>query len=191
MYLPKSKYKGDQYTSGQEYIIPGEIDAYVGPYFTTFNGTAYTGEKPSSTSVKLEPLPEKENPTGYNSPITGEVLFYEEYDGLRNNIDEFKLRSTLPVTRHYPKPTQEDYNRGEFMRYFARDKKTRIVLEISKDVYASMKQKEPKYYFPKYDILEMKWNLTDAQTNISTIRFKSFDMPELISFINDPAQFVK
>lgn len=191
MYLPKSKYKGGQYTPGQEYIIPGEIDAYVGPYFTTFKGAAYTGAEPSTTSVRLEPLPEKENPTGFNSPVTGEVIFYEEYDLLRNNKSEFDLRSTLPVPTFYPTPVVKDYEKGNLVRYFVRDKTTKRLQEVSSTVYKSIKSKKAEYYYPRYDILELQWNLSTVRDNIYTLARLSVNFPELKQYLKDPSQFVK
>lgn len=190
MYLPKSKYKGNQYTPGREYIIPGEIDAYVGPYFITFKGVAYTGAEPSRSSVKLEPLPEKENPTGFTSD-TGEVVFYQEYDQLRNDPQEFKLRSTSPVPTYYPKPTDKDYQKGMFKRYFVRDKQIGRVQEVNETVYRAIKTKTTQYYYPKYAILELDWSLTSIMDNRYVTALKAIKFPELTNYLKDPAQFVK
>ena len=190
MYLPKSKYKGNQYTSGREYRIPGELDAYVGPYFTTSKGIAYTGAEPSPSSVRLEPLPEKENPTGYSSS-TGEVVFYEEYDLLRNNPQEFELRSTSPVPTHYPKPTDKDYEKGALTRYFVRDKTNGRIQEVSSTVYKSIKSKKTDYYYPKYSILQLEWRLTSIQDNRYTTSLGAISFKGLVEYLKNPAQFVK
>jgi hypothetical protein len=190
MYLPKSKYKGNQFTSGQEYIIPGEVDAYVGPYFTTFTGAVYTGAEPSRASVRLQPLPEKENPTGFTS-ATGEVIFYEDYDLIRNNADEFQLRSTFPVPSYYPKPTEKDYEKGNLKRYFVKDKQTGRIQEVTSAVYRAIKTKTSEYYYPKYLITELSWSLTSIQDNRYTTTFQAFTLTGLEEYLNNPAQFVK
>ena len=189
MYLPKSKYKGNQYTTNNEYIIPGQPTGYTGFYFTTYDGKAYTGTKPSPTSVRLEKmlLEAKDNSPGtlpYN-------LASNTYDKLRNSTAELELRKTSEITTYYPKPTEEDYKEGVLKRYFVKDKHTGRVQEISRTAYRSLKAKNPEYFYPKYDIVEVQWSLIDAQTNIYEVKAKSFYIPELVNYLKDPLQFVK
>jgi len=175
MFLPKTKYKGGLHTTGTEFKNPVTGESYTGPYFKTYLGESYTGNKPSSDSVLLISQQETK-PTGAPKPIK------EEYDYLRNNSNEVDLKSTLPVPIYYPRS-----NRGATLeRYFAIDKTNQRVVEVSKDTYLSMKSKEPKYYYPKYVLKTLTWSLTNVSDNRVNAAVAGLD-----SYLKDPSQFVR
>lgn len=185
MYLPKTKYKGNLYTAGTEYVLPGEINPYVGPYFVTFTGEAYTGTSPSKNSKRLLPFEEQGSSRGIFTEGPSPVLF-EQYDGIRENQQEFKLRSTLDIPTYYPKPMPEDYTKKVILRYFAIEKTTGRILEISKETLTSLKSKEPKYYYPKYTTKVIQWSLVNINANEQII-YKE----KIGSYLKDPSQFVR
>jgi hypothetical protein len=185
MYLPKTKYKGNLYTAGTEYVLPGEINPYVGPYFETFTGETYTGTSPSKNSKKLLPFEEQGSSRGIFTEGPPPVMS-EQYDGIRENQQEFKLRSTLDIPVYYPKPMPVDYRKRFIVRYFAIEKTTTRILEISKEVYTSLNSKEPKYYYPKYDTKAIQWSLVNVRANQDTLQ-----VSRLSSYLKDPSQFVR
>lgn len=185
MYLPKTKYKGNLYTAGTEYVLPGETSPYVGPYFQTFTGEAYTGNSPSKKSKKLLPFEEQGSSRGIFTEGPPPVMF-EQYDGIRKDQQEFQLRSTLDIVTHYPKPAPADYGKNFIIRYFAIEKSTRRTSEISKEVYTSLNAKEPTYYYPKYDIKAIQWSLVNIRANQEIVRESG-----LGDYLKDPSQFVR
>ena len=183
MYLPKSKYKKKNTTGGQfQEIDTGNI--YVGSYIETMNGKFFTGSKPSSKSVQLIPIVEEGVEAVGGSVVPPPVV--EVYDVARNNNVEFNLKNTAPVRPHYPKPSSSDYTKGIIKRYFAVDKTTGQILEVSPKVYASMKAQKPEYYYPKYELKTLKWSLRDRSVN----RINS-SVTKLDSYLKDPSQFVR
>jgi len=175
MYLPTFKYKGNLYTQGEEYSIEGTNESYVGNYFTTYSGDVFTGNKPGDGPNSR--LVRYIQPTGGTSNIRP-----EQYDIIRQKDSEVQLRDTAPVPLYYPKPG----NVESFTRYFAIDKSTKRVVEVSKDVYLSMKSKEQKYYYPKYELKTLDWSLRSVSDNrINTA------IAGLESYLKDPSQFVR
>lgn len=183
MYLPKSKYKKKRTTGGQfQEINTGNI--YVGPYIETVNGKFFTGSSPSSKSIQLVPIVEEGVEAVGGNAVPPPVV--EVYDVARNNNVEFKLKNTAPVKLHYPKPSSSDYTKGIIKRYFAIDKTTGQILEVSPKVYASMKAQKPEYYYPKYELKTITWSLRNRSAN----RINS-SITKLDSYLKDPSQFVR
>jgi len=180
MYLPKSKYSGNKYTPGKQLVYSDNKEPYTGPYFETYLGEFYSGEKPSRKSRQLEPVTVE----GTVSLVEDETRLpiLERYDVVRKDSSEFKLKETLPVPLYYPKPT----NQKTLTRYFAIDKTNQRVVEVSKDTYLSMKSKEPKYYYPKYELKTLTWSLTSVSANRVNAAVAGLD-----SYLKDPSQFVR
>lgn len=180
MYLPKSKYI-TRNTAGNEFQTRRSTVPYVGPYFETSTGKFFTGSSPSSTSEELFRLAEQGDSVGriQSGP---EAVNYTDYDFIRRDDMELELRSTIPVPLHYPKPG----NGESFTRYFAIEKTTQRVVELSKSTYLSMESEETKYYFPKYDLRVLEWSLTNASENRINAAIEGLE-----SYLKDPSQFVR
>ena len=193
MYLPKSKYRANYYAYSNEYVYADTEEEYLGPYFVTYNSKAYTGTRPTAKSRLIKPV-DYSNESVFNTINEALVTNLEynitpkrnQYDFVRDNEIEVNLRDTIPVPLYYPKPTPSDYTKGIVKRYFAIDKTTGQVLEISSKVYASMKAQKPEYYYPKYELKTLKWSLRNRSTN----RINS-SVTKLDSYLKDPSQFVR
>ena len=175
MFLPKSKYKGGLHTTGTEFKNSITRESYTGPYFKTYLGEVYSGGTPSLNSVLLIPQQETTS-TGASTPIK------EEYDYIRENSNEVDLKSTLPLPLYYPRQVEGK----SFTRYFAIDKTSQRVVEVSKDTYLSMKSQEPKYYYPKYELKTLQWSSTNVSENRINASIEGLD-----SYLKDPSQFVR
>jgi len=180
MYLPKSKYRGGLNTPGSQFRDAVTKQDYVGEYFVTYVNEYYTGKKPSSSSRLLEPVV-VEGSLAAGSQVQ-EPPVYLRYDVIRKDNSELALKNTLPVPLYYPKPG----NVENFTRYFAIDKSTKRVVEVSKDVYLSMKSKEPKYYYPKYELKTLDWSLRSVSDNRINAAIAGLE-----SYLKDPSQFVR
>ena len=180
MYLPKSKYK-TSITTGNEFQTRRSTSPYVGLYFETSTGEFFTGDKPTSTSEKLFRLAEQGDSVGriQSGPT---AVDYTDYDFVRRDDAELELRSTLPIPLYYPKPEGVK----SFTRYFAIDKNTGRVVEVSKSTYLSLESQEPKYYYPKYELRLLEWSLTNPDINRINAAVEKLD-----SYLKDPSQFVR
>ena len=124
--------------------------------------------------------------SNFRSPLTS-----GEYDSVRNNLEEFNLRVTEKVPMYYPVPSKVDYTNGTFVRYFLRDKTTGQILEVAKPIFTSIKNREVKYYYPKYEYVSVSWSLTSKVANERVIPVAEKLLAGLSTYLKDPAQFVK
>lgn len=185
MYLPKSKYKTSIATKQDSLVDPNGV-LYEGAYFETFKGEKFTGSAPSNSSKRLTDITGPDQTDGTLTLGFVEPVRVTDYDIVREDKKELQLRATLPVPIYYPKPSQKDYTKGNFKRYFAVDKTTGQILEVSPAVYASMKAQKPEYYYPKYRLKTLKWSLQKRSENRINAAVTKLD-----SYLKDPSQFVR
>lgn len=180
MYLPKSKYKSGLYASLDTFVYKDSGEAYTGPYIETYLGKYLTGDTLTSLSRELIKI---DSSDAYLSGVGNNIAVYRDrYDIIRENDNELALRATTAVPLYYPRPTNEK----TLTRYFAIDKTNQRVVEVSKDTYLSMKSKEPKYYYPKYELKTLTWSLTSVSANRVNAAVAGLD-----SYLKDPSQFVR
>jgi len=149
MYLPKFKVTTPQYTYGDEYELSTTGAAYTGFYFKSSTGQAYTGKVPGDGENTLLNVSRD-----FRADFERDQPYLTDYDVLVNDPNLFALRKTLPLPPHYPMPSSQE---SAIMRYFAKEKVTGQIIEISKSTYQELKRKTTLYFYPGYDILEMMW----------------------------------
>jgi hypothetical protein len=178
MYIPKSRILTNQYTSDNKLQYKSTKEFYVGFYYKTFDGKYYTGktqnDPPNDELVKVEntettynqTLPQNEiaftdAPTIFNSLETpgyneGMVVDYANLQDI--NLDQ-STRKFLPY-QHYPKPTEDDYNLGSFVRYFCVKINQPIYLELNKKIYEALVKQDSSYLWEPYNPFQIQWTLT-------------------------------
>ena len=169
-YYPKSKIITNLYTNGGEYIIIETNQEYIGYYHKLYNGKFFSGKNPNDNPIKeLEII-------SNNIIQTDDIEVAFTYNGLVYNLiknidpSETKL---FPVY-YYPKPTQKEYDLGEFQRYFVKKTNELVYLEINKDNYTAIKNKDPKYIHEYYIPFTFSWQIYGnridiLQTNRNTV----------------------
>ena len=113
MYYPPNKIKTGLYTSGKEFVLSTNSIEYVGFYFSTFDGKFFTGKQVGDTNnVELKSYSDFVKSSSDYKFVGNE--FY--YNKVNNNIQN--LSKKLIPQPYNPVPTQEDYEKGFFNRYF-------------------------------------------------------------------------
>jgi hypothetical protein len=151
-YVPKGKVQILQ-TEGNEFIFIRNGMTYKGPYIETSDGKFYAGDDPykrsrgnelskRSTNV-LKPRTKNERTFNINKP------------------PHFKyLNKTKPILISKPRPTEEDYKKYKFTRYFAKKINSELgYLEIDKETYDSIQGKENVYDHILYHVGTIEWAL--------------------------------
>ena len=149
MYLPKFKVTEPQYTYGDEYELSTTGLVYTGFYFKSSTGQAYTGKAPGDGENTLLNVSRD-----FRTDFELDQPYLTDYDVLVNDPNLFALRKTLPLPPHYPMPSTQE---SAIIRYFAKEKVTGQIIEISKSTYQALKKKSTLYFYPGYDILELLW----------------------------------
>ena len=142
-YIPKNKIQTNLYTSGGEYAYVSTLENYIGYYYKLYNGKFFTGKTPNESNSK-------------------ELVVTPFIDG--GGIDPLSIPFN-PIL-----PTEQDYQVGEFTRYFSIRRNQSIFTEISKDTFDQYQQKSPQVSWQLYRVFSLTWELTGdinkvAQTN--------------------------
>jgi hypothetical protein len=145
MYIPKNKIQTNLYTFGGEYTYVSSNLEYIGYYYKLYDGKFFTGKTPNEPNSKEL-----------------EILIKDALIDLNTNL------STIPYDPLLP--TEQDYQVGEFTRYFNIKRNQAIFTEISKDTYNKFKQQDPQVSWRLYRVFSLSWILTGdinqvAQTN--------------------------
>lgn len=189
MYYPKSQIKSNLYTNGEEYVIESTNTPYKGYYYLTSTGVAFTGktpdDRPNQRLLKIEPLlSTKTSPFPPDSVVT-----FSFTDNPNSTNESFPLNygSTLdyaaskniniynPPVKFIPyysptTPTQQDYQNGEFRRYFCKKTNQIQYTEINQEQYDKLVAQDPQIEYSLYQPFFINWQLTGnkdqvAQTN--------------------------
>jgi hypothetical protein len=142
-YIPKNKIQTNLYTSGGEYADAFNLENYIGYYYKLYNGKFFTGKTPNESNSK-------------------ELVATPFIDGGGLN--------PLSVPYNPILPTEQDYQVGEFTRYFNIRRNQSIFTEISKDTFDQYQQKSPQVSWKLYRVFSLFWQLKGdvnrvAQTN--------------------------
>ena len=144
MYYPKSHITPNLYSNG-EYFLKNTTEIYTGYYFSTFNNKYFTGRYPNDgKNLELTLIdPDNQSPL---EDVSEDTINYKlvgdnyTYSKLKNNIDTPPIPSPTPF---YPQPSEQDYQLGEFTRYFAKkaneNKYTETSALFENSLYISIK----------------------------------------------------
>jgi len=117
MYLPKSKYTGNLYSNGTLGYATS-LSPYFGYYFKTTDNQFFTGNYPGDgPNLPLQEISFKEEDEAdldTPSPLNEYIII--------NSDPYYQSTSTLVEIPfpYYASPTTQDYQIGEFQRYFAK-----------------------------------------------------------------------
>jgi hypothetical protein len=157
MYYPKSQIKTNLYTNGGEYILSSTNEEYKGYYHKISNGDNYTGKTPEETpTVLLFPLTQN---------IIPNTISLSSESSNKEIITPSSIKSPTLPTRSIPQynptiPTQQDKDLGVFSRYFCKKTNELIYLEINKQTYDQLQNKDSKIAWDLYIPQTILWQIT-------------------------------
>ena len=187
MYYPKSQIKTNLYTNGDEYVIELTKSPYSGYYYLTSTGIAYTGktpdDRPNQKLIKVEQVeggaemsPSNKNVTATilssDSPGALDAVTFSSYTTVLNyailkNINIYN--STIKFLPYYSpvQSTLQDYQNGEFQRYFVKKTNGIVYIEINQDQFAKLEAKDPQIEFSLYQPFTITWILTGDKEQVA------------------------
>ena len=159
-YYPKKMVNTGLYASKGEFSEADTGKEYEGFYHETFNGKTFSGKDPLDPNRKLLT---KSSTFGQDTNITSLDKLPEglSYEGLGNTKGEIYRFGEDPIS-YTPRPTGEDYKRGQIIRYFAKKRnETPIrIVEINKEVYDDLSSRNGTYNYALWSILKLFWKIT-------------------------------
>jgi hypothetical protein len=175
MYFPKSQITPNQYTNGGEYVYALTKFPYIGYYFKVSTGKYYTGRNTSDRpNEELLFIAAQDYP---DNPQSSVVIIDPLYDYLTNSNSDnppVLIPTYLPVT-----PTTQDYQNGEFQRYFCKKTNETQYIEINLDQFTKLKGKDPQILYSLYQPFTITWILTGDKEQVAKT---NRNIVELISF---------
>jgi len=162
-YYPKSQIKTDLYTKGKEFRVISLQKEYTGYYWKTSKGEYFSGRNPKDgTPLELEVIPTI--PASKNNVVTYTL-------GQDNNLYNFfkgidVSKTFLLPTYVKPSPSKDDYQIGNFIRYFAKKYTQNIYIETSKEIYDNLDNQNEEYDYPSYLIFTLVWVLTGSSLSV-------------------------
>ena len=162
-YIPKSKISILD-TPGGEFINKSTGASYIGKYLELSNGKYYEGSNPSQLDQELI-IPLSSNQLSNNRDSLS-------YNNLKPKITKFQsqVKSIYPTKSL---PTDKDYTRGYYTRYFARKvNEPRGYIEVDVDIFNSIRQRKKTYDFNLYEVGSFTWNLKKGSTTSNSINLQ-------------------
>jgi hypothetical protein len=180
MYYPKSQIKPNQYTNGGEFAYANNSQEYIGYYFKVSTGKYFSGrnqdDKPNEELLSI------------NADITTDetALSTDSAVVVVDPIYSYVTNTPVPPPTAIPSfnpnlPTQQDYQNGEFRRYFCKKTNEVIYVEINQDTFDKLVAKDPQILWQLYQPFIITWQLTGNQEQVARINKNSV---ELVSFRN-------
>lgn len=160
MYFPKSQIKSNLYTNGNELIYLDSGLNYKGYYFKTSDEQFFSGKNPDSKpnieltviDLSLQNINSKEL-----IPNQADWVISEGGYLLSTKIDTTTKVDTPKY--YYPQPTPEDYEKGEFNRFFLKKTNEIKFIEISQIEYLKYLNQDSNVQYELYSPLQISWDL--------------------------------
>ena len=162
-YFPLNRVLTNRYTRGDQFVL-SDGTPYRGRYYTTYTGESFTGVNPVlGTNQPLFPFSLEEEQRKFRTNfVTGEsipniAIPYDTFAG-RTLEENTVLQELKP---YYPLPIEEDYARGYFTRYFAKNVSgPGYIFEISKLDWTKIQNGQVPDTSLGYETADILWQLT-------------------------------
>jgi len=179
-YFPLSQIKTNLFTNGYEFTtnITDTTNSYSGYYWKTSSGKYYTGKTPQDLPTQelfripnLE-LSTSQLPTIDTSNIISNITVF---DGDPITESYLKLKNINPNTTNYVPyynpviPTQQDYQIGQFRRYFVKKTNEIIYIETDKQTVEKIVAKDPQILWELYYPFFIDWQLTGDKQEVAKV----------------------
>ena len=200
MYFPKSQIKTNLYTNGEDFVLSTTKSKYVGYYWTNSSGKYYSGKTPddrpnielihvSSVSQNTSIIPGSNTSLGVNVLSLDNTAFIDTQYGVKygntfayaglKNINIYNNPTVLIPYYTPTTPTTQDYQNGEFRRFFCKKTNEILYIEINQEQFSKLVSKDSQIEWPLYQPFNIPWKLTGDKDQVAKT---NKNITELISF---------
>ena len=132
MYYPKSHITPNLYSNGEYSVVGSNNTPYTGYYFSTIDGKYFTGGYPED-GANLELINILGNSVeGVIDEVSVDLRFGTKDNYLYSTANNISPNTTnSSITPFYPSPSKQDYQLGEFTRYFAKKINQNVYIETN------------------------------------------------------------
>lgn len=168
MYIPKSKIQPNLYTNGGEYLLDG-VD-YVGKYHLLYNGQAYSGIDQYDSNPRLLTKYTPSNSSAVNQRVGDTVSFPFERDSTTEDYSAVATNLATEVqqpSQYFANPTQDEIAIGEMVRYFLKRFNDQRFVEVNKETYNSIVNKDNRYAWQLWIAMEVPWLIKGQEEEVA------------------------
>lgn len=173
IYYPEGQIQKGLYTEGREWMLEDGTE-YIGDYHKYITGEVFTKSSfIKNVSQLLIP---------FIDMSVKDLKQKFDYDALvEEPTNEFVI-AKYGITL----PTQEDYDKGYFKRYFAKRHFSQIITEVTNDNFIDLQEE----YYVK---LELAWKLRGnvEETNMKQVRTAERDIKGISNYLTNYSEFAK
>jgi len=181
MYYPKSQIKTDLYTNGGEFVTSNDGAVYQGYYFSTSDGSYFTGRNPNDKPnffLTLAPNPSL-NPLSRTNVLSSGVDSYYNYPmgyslALSSDITDTSIPPSLP-TQTIVLPTEEEYKITEYQRYFVKKSNEILYIEISQEEYRKYVDQDINVSYQLYIPFTLPWVIAGNRSDVYNVNKKTVE----------------
>jgi hypothetical protein len=194
MYYPSSQIVTGSYTNGGELTLEGSPTNYTGYYYQTSDGRYFSNKNPNDKPTnELFPVNKRSNSTSsmFEQPITRNNNYYL-IKGIYSVLPYPENYAPSPPKQIIPLPTEEDYQLGEFKRYFAYKFSSYETTEIDQTQYNQFQAKDPSVQTDLFTSTEIMWLLkgnrekvNKTNSNLVKINEKNNNLPYFSKYFQD------
>jgi hypothetical protein len=179
-YFPLSQIKTNLFTNGYEFTtnLDDVANSYSGYYWKTSAGKYYTGRTPQDLPTQeLFRIPNLEQSTSQLTTFdnSNSILNITVFDGDPITENYLKIKGINPDTTNYIPyynpviPTQQDYQIGQFRRYFVKKTNEIIYIETDKQTVEKIVAKDPQILWELYYPFFIDWQLTGDKQEVAKV----------------------
>ena len=186
-YLPKSKIKIKTAQAG-ELVYVGDLSPFKGQYIESSGGRFYAGTNNLILGKELRYAPRTALLDGYgNADKTEDVQIHNV---LNPKTNSFTI-NTIAIPGSKPQPTEKDYEKRYYPRYFTKRINNLEYKEISKDVYDSILNKSDDYDYHLNEVGKINWHLIGNvhKKNNTSIQIVSRTFPNLKTLFSNLSEY--
>lgn len=197
IYYPPNQIRPNLLANTGEFVFASNTLPFSGSYHQLSNGRYYTGALHSNDSVEIIPISSITQPSSIsNDPRVNATLVVVDDTNTTNSVYS-RLTNQDTLVKETPTnlqnlPTEQDYQIGEFTRYFAKKINQDSYLEFTKDLYDRLISKDPSIYYEQYIAFKMPWRLTGnkeqtykVNRNLTVLVSQQFQLPRFGRYLKD------
>lgn len=188
-YIPKHKINQLNASEG-EFVFKKSRKPYQGPYIETADGKLYAGSDPYKLNNSLLLDAVEPTPTSFTFSVFRDTKIYNLLKKkLKKDLEKFQ-----PIPSSKPQPTEKDYEKYKFKRYFAKKINSQYgYFEIDEKTYKSIDSKKKEYDYNLYLVGQIEWAIVgDTKIiNINTIRNAELEYPGISFYFRNLEEYKK
>jgi hypothetical protein len=171
-YTPLNRIQTNLFTAGGEYYVLSTKQIYQGYYYRLYNGKIFTGKTPDdyqTAELAVYNSNEIQNLNTNPQQLLKQSVTALDTEVILPGISTYLTIVGTPIenppvlkapTTYFPQPTPQQYQVGEFLRYFAKKTNELLYIEITKETYVSLKSQDSGYAWQFYLPFQLPWQIS-------------------------------